>query len=93
MRKYVSRFGHYGQFKALFPVCKSEGGTANCPSEYVKEFSGLSGDACSSGLLKTMFTMAVGGAFTVAGLYLANKQGFINVVSLLDRPIRFRRKR
>lgn len=38
----VYGFGDYGQnpFQPNFTVCKFEGGTANCPSEYVKEFSG-----------------------------------------------------
>jgi len=36
-------YGVYGQgpFQPDFTVCKKEGGTANCPSEYVKEFGAL----------------------------------------------------
>ena len=37
---YMYTYSAYGQspFQPNFTVCKSEGGTANCPSEYVKEF-------------------------------------------------------
>ena len=36
-------YGVYGSgpFQPDFTVCKSEGGTANCPAEYVKEFGDL----------------------------------------------------
>lgn len=33
------RKGFGGPFDPNFTVCKSEGGQADCPSEYVKEFS------------------------------------------------------
>lgn len=38
----MKRFGQ-SIWQPDFKVCKSEGGTFNCPKEYTKEFSGLNG--------------------------------------------------
>jgi len=45
MRRSIG-FGVYGEnpFQPNFVVCKFEGGTANCPKEYVKEFGALDPD-------------------------------------------------
>ena len=62
MRKSIG-YGVYGEdvFAPDFIVCKSEGGTANCPSEYVKEFSGL-GDLLSNKAVLVGVAAAVAGA-------------------------------
>lgn len=50
-KRSVKKLGD-NPFVPEFKMCKSEGGTANCPSEYVREFSGISDyKFCIAGLI------------------------------------------
>lgn len=58
VNEFSGGFGVSNPFQPNFTVCKSEGGTANCPAEYVKEFSGLGMGTMPS--MKCVLVFAVG---------------------------------
>lgn len=100
-------YGAYGQspFQPNFIVCKSEGGTANCPSEYVKEFSGsrladfIPEFAGLSDLLANRGTLAAGAVFGLGVAIVGEmlfKKPIVNIVTggLLKSPyIKLRKRR